>query len=259
MASGVHRHTGADQDVSLTGGDGQDFRAALAVPAGHGEVGPAVIILHELLGLNDDMRRICARFGAEGYVALAPDFLHGLGPRPLCMARFMIGLSKGSAGRPFRRLETAHAWLAARSDVDGARIGVVGFCIGGGFALLYAPGADVAAVAPFYAAVPRDPETTLRGICPVVASYGGRDRVFGGGGAKLGSALDALGVEHDVKTYPEAGHSFMNEHEGPLDWIARRTPTRAGYHGPSADDAWARTLDFLGRHLAPTVGAGAHG
>jgi carboxymethylenebutenolidase len=97
--------------------------------------------------------------------------------------------------------------------------------------------------------VPKDAETALRGICPVVASFGGRDRVFGDGGPRLEAALIKLGVERDVKTYPEAGHSFMNELGGALGWIGRRLPMHGGYHEPSAEDAWARTLAFFGRHL----------
>jgi carboxymethylenebutenolidase len=239
--------------VSIPVPKGRDLPAALALPAQSGDRGPAVIVLHEILGLNADIRRICRRFAGAGYVALAPDFMHGLGARPLCMARFMRGLAKGASGEPFQRLAAARRWLSLRPDVDGTRIGVVGFCIGGGFALLYAAGADIAAVAAFYAAVPADPERALRRVCPVVASYGGRDGVFGKHAARLSSALVALAVLHDVKTYPEAGHSFMNQLDGPLGWVARRSPMHAGYHGPSAEDAWARTFEFLGRHLAPNA------
>jgi carboxymethylenebutenolidase len=206
-------------------------------------------VLHEILGLNDDIRRIGERFASEGYVALAPDFLSGLGPRPFCMAGFMRDLGRGRSGRQFRRLEAARTWLAGHVDVNPARIGVAGFCIGGGFALLYAAGAEVAAVAPFYPAVPDEPETALGGICPVVASFGGRDSVFGGGGERLEAALTALGVDHDIRTYPNAGHSFMNEIGGFLGWIGWRMPMHAAYHEPSAEDAWARMLAFFGRHL----------
>lgn len=126
------------EDVSIPIPGGRDLPAALALPAGPGdgrpgepaERRPAVIVLHELLGLNADIRRICGRFATYGYVALAPDFMHGLGPRPLCMARFMRGLAKGASGQPFRRLHAARGWLARRPDVDERR----SFCIGGGFA-----------------------------------------------------------------------------------------------------------------------------
>jgi carboxymethylenebutenolidase len=245
----------ATQDVLIPMAGARDLRAALAQPAIRQRRGAAVILLHELFGLDADIRRIAGRFADEGYVALAPDFLSGLGPRPFCMIRFMRALGKGTRGRPFRQLDAARGWLATREDVDTQRIGVAGFCIGGGFALLYAAGGAVATVAPFYAAVPDDPERTLAGICPVVASYGGRDRVFGAHGARLDAALATLGVDHDVKTYPDAGHSFMNELGGPLGWLARRTPMHAGFHPASAEDAWARTIGFFGRHLAQPAGA----
>jgi carboxymethylenebutenolidase len=244
------------EDLSIPYAGELDLPAALALPPKAAEAGPAVIVLHEILGLNDDIRRICRHFADAGYVALAPDFMHGLGPRPICMARFMRGLAKGASGQPFRRLDAARGWLSARHDVDETRVGVVGFCIGGGFALLYAAGTDIAVVAPFYAALPADAERALIGVCPVVASYGGRDRVFGAYAERLKSALIALDVPHDVKTYADAGHSFMNQHGGLLGWVARRSPLHAGYHGPSAEDAWARTFEFLGRHLAPNAVGG---
>jgi carboxymethylenebutenolidase len=65
------------------------------------------------------------------------------------------------------------------------------------------------------------------------------------------SASPPLDVPHDVKVYPDAGHSFMNEIDGPAGWIGRRLPVHAGLHEPSAEDAWARMLAFFGKHLAP--------
>jgi carboxymethylenebutenolidase len=91
-------------------------------------------------------------------------------------------------------------------------------------------------------------------VCPVVASFGGRDRVFGGGGPRLTAALDRLGIEHDVKTYPGAGHSFLNRHGRLMSAIERRLPTHGGHDPAAAEDAWARMLAFFGRHL----GAAAH-
>ena len=239
----------ATLDVRIPVAEGGELSASVARPAARRRASAAIVVLHEILGLNADIRRITGRFADEGFLALAPDFLRGLGPRPLCMIRFMRGLARGEQGRPFRQLDAARAWLATTEGVEPDRIGVAGFCIGGGFALLYAARGGVPTVAPFYAAVPDDPATALAGICPVVASYGARDRVFGAHGTRLAAALTALGVPHDVKTYPDAGHSFMNTMGGPLGWVARRTPMHAGYHEASAEDAWARTIEFFVRHL----------
>lgn len=244
----IHRPT---TDVRLPLTDGSALPAALALPA-DGGARPALLVLHEALGLNDDIRRIAGRLAEEGYVALAPDFLAGLGPRPFCIARFFRGLGRGPRGRPYRQLHAARTWLAARPEVDGGRIGVVGFCAGGGFAMLWAADAGRDAVrvaAPFYGPVPDDPDT-LRGICPTVASYGGRDAIFGPMAARLEQALSTLGVEHDVAVYPDAGHSFMNQHDGVIARLGRRLPMHAGFHEPSAEDAWRRMLAFFGRHLA---------
>ena len=233
----------------------RDLPAALAVPTTDLSSIPArplaaVIVVHELFGLTDDIRSIASRFADAGYVALAPDFLSGLGPQPLCIARFARGLNRIGSGRPYRQLEAVRAWLASRPDVDASRIGVAGFCIGGGLALLYAASADdVAVVAPFYAPVPDDAETTLARICPVVASYGGRDGFFGSMAGRLQTALTVAGIDHDVKTYPEAGHSFMNRHGGLTGWIGARIPMHAGYVPNAADDAWRRVLAFFDRHL----------
>jgi carboxymethylenebutenolidase len=209
-----------------------------------------VIVIHELFGLNDDIRSIAGRFAEAGYVAVAPDFLAGLGPQPLCIVRFARGLNRVGSGRPYRQLEAIRRWLGDRPEVDSERVGVAGFCIGGGLALLYSASAgDVTVVAPFYAPVTDAAEARLAGLCPVVASYGGRDRIFGSMGARLGSALSAGRIEHDVRTYPEAGHSFMNHHGGVAGWIGRHSPMHAGYEPAAAEHAWRRVLEFFDRHL----------
>ena len=212
--------------------------------------GRGVIVIHEAFGVNDDILRIAARFAEAGYPTLAPDFLDGLGPRPICIARFFASLGRPGKGRPYRQLSAADAWLRERPEVDGGPIGMAGFCVGGGFALLYASRADLAVVAPFYAAVPAD-GSALGGVCPVVASFGGRDRVFGDGGPRLAAILEAAGVDHDIWTYPDAGHSFMSRHDGPLAWLGARTPMHTGYVEAAAVDAWSRTLAFFADHLGP--------
>ena len=242
-------------DVRIPLGDGTHLPAALALPSTPG-ASRAVVVLHEAFGLNDDIRRIAARFADDGYVALAPDFLAGLGPKPLCIARFFRGVGRAGAGRPYRQLDAARAWLGQRPEVDAERVGVAGFCIGGGFAMLWAAHAGPDAVqvaAPFYGPIPQDADRELAGICPVVASYGGRDRPFRKMPERLERALTSLGVEHDVQVYPEAGHSFANRQTGLLASLGRRLPMHAGHHEPSAEDAWTRTLAFFDSHLGRPV------
>lgn len=212
---------------------------------------PAVIVVHEIMGLNDDIRRIATRFADSGYVALAPDLV-GAGLKPLCIARFTQGMARVASGRPYREMRAFHDWLAKRPQVDADRIGMAGFCAGGGFAILYAArgGRDLRAVAPFYGRMPAD-DSIIPDLCPVVASYGGRDRSLGSTGPKLAAALDAAGIPNDVKTYPDAGHSFMNRHEGALGALMARGPMGVGFDPAASEDAWGRVLAFFGEHLAP--------
>ena len=128
--------------------------------------------------------------------------------------------------------------------------------MGGGLALTYAasspPGLRAAAVN--YGQVPADAEQ-LRGMCPVVASYGGRDRVLGAQGERLHEHLTQLGIEHDVKTYPSAGHSFMTTGHHPMGRLVY-LPMRLGYESRAAEDAWARVFAFFEGHIEPSDRSG---
>src|SRR5438094_8615003 len=189
----------AIEDVAFPASTGRPMRAALALPPG-GARRPAVIVIHEIFGLNDDIRRMTGRFADLGYVALAPDLYDAGSPRVLCIARTMLALRRKD-GPAFADLEAARSWLAARPEVDPTRTGVVGFCMGGGFALLYAVRAPLGAAGVFYGQVPST-AAELRGVCPVVAGYGGRDKLFAAHGRRLETHLQDLGVSHDVRMYP---------------------------------------------------------
>jgi carboxymethylenebutenolidase len=228
--------------------DGASLRAELFLPAGEGPH-PGVVVLHESFGLNDDIRRIAARFAQAGYAALAPD-LYSHGTRIVCLSRVMVDMLSGSAAREIGDIHAAREALAARPQVDPGRIAVAGFCQGGGFALVASAQPGFSAAAVNYGTVPSD-RSQLDGVCPVVASYGGRDRVIGRKMAEqLERHLGALGVPHDVKTYDRAGHSFFSQVDGWQGWLARvPTPMAVGYDEQAAEDGWRRMLGFFEEHV----------
>ncbi len=240
------------RDVTFPAADGHPMRAAMAIPA-DGAAHAGVIVIHEIFGLNDDIRRIAGRIADLGYAALAPDLFDAPGPRLICIARTMAALRSGR-GRPFDDLEGARAFLQKQQGVDASRIGAIGFCMGGGFALLWAVRAPLGATAVFYGDVPRKSEE-LRGVCPVVAGYGERDKMFAGQGHRLERLLTELGVEHDVKIYPEAGHSFMNRNKGVLATLGAWGPLKVGYNPEAAEDSWKRIEAFFARHLGRATGS----
>jgi len=221
-----------------------ELRGYLAQPLGDGPY-PGVVVIQDVFGLSDDIREQADRLAAAGYLAFAPDLYSGRGIR--CVAATMRASRSGS-GPAYEEIEAARAFLGSREDCTG-RVGIIGFCMGGGFALMCAPRGGFEAASVNYGEVPDDAAERLAGACPVVGSYGARDRGLRGRAERLERALTSAGVEHDVKEYPDAGHSFMNRfNSGPL-----LTPlihvAGFGYHHPSAEDAWRRILAFFADHL----------
>jgi len=233
-------------DVILA--DGGVLRAELFAPEGDGPC-PGVLVLHESFGLNDDIRRVSRRFVDAGYVALAPD-LYSHGSRIVCLSRVMVDMLRGSVAREIADILAAREALATRPEVNSERIAVAGFCQGGGFALIAGTQPGFRAAAVNYGEVPKD-RSRLDGVCPVVASYGAKDRVYGRNAAeRLEQHLTALGVPHDVKTYNGAGHSFFSRVDGWQGWLARvPTPLAVGYDDDAAEDGWRRMLAFFDEHV----------
>ena len=225
--------------------------AYVAAPGGEGPW-PGVVVLHDLVGMSRDLRDQADWLAGAGYLAVAPDLFRG-NRRPTCMVRMVRETWRG-AGPTFADIEATGRWLADRPDCTG-RIGVIGFCMGGGFALLMAADHrfDVASVNYGPVAKKTYREEAFAGACPVVASYGAKDPGLRGAGERLERILTAVRVDHDVKTYPDAGHSFMNDHDRadlPALFAVQVRLTGNPYHEPSAQDARRRILDFFGRHLA---------
>ncbi len=223
----------------------RELRAYLAVPRSGGPW-PGVVVVMDALGLSDDIMQQADRLAAAGYLAFAPDLYSGRGLR--CVVATLMS-SRSGTGEAFENIEAGAALLRERVDCTG-RIGIIGFCMGGGFALLCAPRYGLAAASVNYGEVPPDPLQRLAGACPIVASYGGRDRTLAGRAEQLQTVLAELGVENDVKEYPDAGHSFLNRiNTGPaLGYVTKLVGMH--YHHPSAEDAWQRILTFFDTHLS---------
>lgn len=234
--------------VTVEVANGPSLTAELHVPDGPGPH-PGVVILHELFGLNDDIRRIARRFADNGYAAICPD-LYSQGNRASCLTAILSAMARNRYDRRMAPIAAARDALAAHEAVDAERIGIAGFCQGGGFAVVAATNPGFKASAVFYGEVPEDQER-LAGACPVIASYGGRDKVMGAKTVqRLEDHLQALGVTHEIKVYPDAGHSFMSTYDGATAVLARiPTPMHGGYNEAAAEDAWARMLTFFGTHV----------
>jgi carboxymethylenebutenolidase len=206
----------------------------VALPEGAGPH-PGVVVIHEAGGLNDQIRDVTRRLAAAGYVALGVDLFAGRN-RAVCMARYMAGLLAGSINRyGIDDLKSALTYMAKLDEVDAQRMGAIGFCMGGGFAIAWAcTDSRLKAIAPFYATNPRPLEVTSR-LCPVVGSYPEKD-FTAGAGRKLDEAMTRHGIVHDIKIYPGARHSFFND-------------SGRAYDKEAADDAWSRVLKFFGEQL----------
>jgi carboxymethylenebutenolidase len=210
--------------------------AYLAAPDGTGPHA-GVVVIHEAYGLNDNIKDITRRFAEAGHVALAVDLFSGRN-RAVCMTRYMAGMLRGSVDRfGVGDLKDALTFMSSLPEVDPKRVGAIGFCMGGGFAIAWAcTDPRLRAIAPFYGSNPR-PIAAVRRMCPVVGSYPEKD-FTAGAGRGLDRALTKYQIDHDIKVYPGARHSFFND-------------AGRAYDKDAAEDSWNRVLSFFGTHLAP--------
>lgn len=211
-------------------------RGYLAIPD-DAENAPALILIHEWWGLNDDIRAKAREFAKDGYVALAVDLYDG---EVTDQASQAIGLARkvsGNQSGAFDNLRAAAEFLRALPQVDGARIGSVGWCFGGGWSYQIAKnnlGAKASVI--YYGAFnPEDDLSQMR--AKILGHFGEKDQLIKIDGVRVFQArLKTLSGEHEVFIYPNAGHGFAN-------------PTGSAYHQQSADTAYQRTLEFFERNL----------
>jgi carboxymethylenebutenolidase len=198
---------------------------------------PSILVIHENRGLNPHIEDVARRFALEGFMAFAPDGLTSVGGYP--GDDDQGGKLFGSVDRTkmAEDLYQSAVWLKNRPDSTG-RLGITGFCFGGGVSnnLAVRMGADVQAIAPFYGGAP--PLADVPKIkAAVLVHHGETDQKLVAAWPMYQEALKAAGVVHEGHIYPGAGHGFNND----------ATPAR--YNKAAADAAWKRTIEWFNMYV----------
>ncbi len=225
----------SQQAVTFPSGDSTG-QGLLYLPQGAGPH-PALIVIHEWWGLNDWVKQKAAGYAAQGYVALAVDLYHGkVATDPELAHELSRGLPQDQG---VRDLTSALAWLQQRKDVNPRRVGAVGWCMGGGFALQLAIAApSLRAVAINYGSLATDKAALARIHAAVLGNFGGEDRGISPQSVHAFVAtMQSLGKPVNVKIYPDAGHAFENP------------GNTGGYRPADTADALARIDRFFGETL----------
>jgi carboxymethylenebutenolidase len=207
---------------------------------------PGVVVVHDAIGPSDDMCEQADWLAAAGYLAVVPDLYAGKGM--VRCVKGAIGQLNARQGPMFTQIDAVRSTLAARPECTGV-VGVIGYCMGGGFALALAARPGWSAASANYGLVPDDVAELLAGGCPVIGSFGAKDKGLKGAAAKLQAGADAAGIVSDIKEYPEAGHSFLNRFAAASPMVPLLKVVGIGYHHPSAADAKQRILGFFDEHL----------
>ncbi|GAC1324668.1 MAG: dienelactone hydrolase family protein [Mycobacteriales bacterium] len=207
---------------------------------------PGIVVVHDALGVHNDMREQADWLAAGGYLAVLPD-LYDEKTALRCVRGAFAQLS-AQRGPLFDRIDAVRSELAASPDCTGT-VGVIGYCMGGAFALLLAgrPGWSAASVN--YGPLPKNLAEVLDGACPIIASYGGKDLGLKGAAAQLRAALEQAHVTADVKESPQARHGFINRLTAGSPLTPMIKVLGVSYDHDAAADAKRRILAFYDTHL----------
>lgn len=210
-------------------------------PADMIETLPAVIVIHEWWGLNDNVRAMAERISGEGYIVLAVDLFGGATATTAEQARQQMLAVVENPDPAVENIRQAFEFV--NTTAGAPRIGSLGWCFGGGWslntAMLFPDDLDASVI--YYGQV-TDDESKLHDInAPILGLFGAEDKGITVASVKsFEAALERLRKNYEIHIYPGAGHAFAN-------------PTGKAYNAEAADDAWQRTLEFLHRHLAVEV------
>ena len=221
--------------ISYKSGD-DTVDGVLYTPAGEGPF-PALIVIHEYWGLNDWVKEQAGKLADQGYVALAVDLYCGkVAGNPDLAHELMRGLP---GDRATRDLRAAFDFLASQANVKKDRIGSIGWCMGGGYALDTALAEPrLAATVIHYGHLATEPSELQKINAPILGLFGGQDRgITPDDVKKFQQSMERLGKKIEVKIYPDAGHAFENPNN------------KQAYRPEDAADAWRRTVDFLATTL----------
>jgi carboxymethylenebutenolidase len=238
-------HIVAPDDQGLTSemvdypGKAGSVKAYLSRPKGGAKLG-AVIVIHENRGLVDHIKDVARRFAKDGFVALAPDLLSRLGGSDQYKGgqEAIDAIKNVTNDMVVEDLTGAVDYLKKLNYVNG-RVGVVGYCWGGGQSLNFATKCkDLNAAVVYYGRNPNPLDLVQNISCSLMGNYGEDDANIMPGVAPLQEALKKYGKNFDIKVFPGAKHAFNNN-------------TNADrYHPDAAKDAWARTASFYKKNLA---------
>jgi carboxymethylenebutenolidase len=215
------------------------IRAYVAEPTGSGGSHPVVIVVQEWWGLDDHIKDIARRFAGEGYFAVAPDLYSRQGNK--------VATDPNVAGELMGNLEQADGlddllstinWIKTQGAAQAARIGVIGFCMGGSYAaMLPCISRDLKAAAPFYGEIPSDDR--LQNLnCPIFYAYGENDGWIQRKDVdRLAAALKKFNKPGEVKVYSGCSHGFFNDTRPDI------------YSAKDAQDAWQRSLKLFDQNL----------
>ncbi len=218
---------------SVTFGDAMGYLSLPDTPGKH----PAIVVIQEWWGVNDWVKQQADRFARQGYVALAVDLYRGkVATDPGLAHELSRGLPED---RGIADLRAGVDYLVKRDDVKSSRIGVIGWCMGGGYSLgLALADPRIAAAVINYGHLVTDPNTIARILAPMLGNFGANDQGITPADVKaFDAALSKAGKSFDVKIYDGAGHGFMNPNN------------TQGYVAAAADDAWKRIDAFFQKQL----------
>jgi len=229
-------------DVPMPG-NGTPIRSWVVHPE-RADNAPVVIVIMEIYGLTDWIRAVADQMAAEGYIAIAPDLLSGMGPGGGGSEAYasrddvVAGVRGLSQDEALRRLDAVHAYARTIPSASG-EIGVVGFCWGGGTSFAYAvhqPDLDAAVV--YYGTSPAEGSPYANINAPVLGLYGGDDQRVDATIPTAEAAMSQLGKSYETEIYPGAGHGFL-----------RAQTDREGANMSATEQAWDRTIAFFREHL----------